>query len=197
MKNNIKSILGWLGVLISLLFIIIWSYWGVIENFHEGWYSESIWENLFMLFFQYLLIPIFFIILAVIALKWKKMGVLCHAALAGFCLWFFKGASFSVLGLLILFPIIVLCLLYFFGEITHKKGAYLLIVTVPLIIILAISVPQGIKISKRLDDGNMSMQIVEGNGVTLAWHPGARDGRIKEQLGKKPISFANIYLKMV
>lgn len=111
MKHKIKPVLGWLGVMISLLIISVWSYWGAFENFHEGWYSESIWENLFMLFFQYLLIPIFFILLAVVALKWKKVGVLCHVGLGGFCLWFFRGASFSVLGLLILFPIILLGLL--------------------------------------------------------------------------------------
>jgi len=51
MKKVYKQITGWIGVGITLLVAGLWSYWGIIENFHESWYSTSIWENLFMLFF--------------------------------------------------------------------------------------------------------------------------------------------------
>ncbi|MDD2620798.1 MAG: DUF1566 domain-containing protein [Syntrophomonadaceae bacterium] len=42
---------------------------------------------------------------------------------------------------------------------------------VPLIIVLAISIPQGIKVSNRINDGDLGIRIVEGNEVTLAWAP--------------------------
>ncbi|HRX92332.1 MAG TPA: hypothetical protein P5042_05960, partial [Candidatus Izemoplasmatales bacterium] len=147
MKANKKSIIGWIGVSITTIFASLWSYWGAIENFHEGWYSTSLWENLFMLVFQYLLFAIVFTVLAVVALKWKKLGLILHIAVAGFCIWFFSRASFSVLVLLIVLPITGLGLLYFFGDPKPKIWAYRLLVCVPAIVILAISIPQGIKIS--------------------------------------------------
>jgi len=171
MKGNKKIIIGWIGVGVTLIFSSIWAYWGTIENFHEGWYSASIWENLFMLIFQYLLFTIIFVLLATITLKWKTIGLLLHLALGGFCIWFFSGAAFSVLWLLILIPIIALGLLYYFGEPRPKKWAYRLLICVPLVIILTISIQQGIKVSQRINDNDFGIRIVEGNGVTLAWAP--------------------------
>lgn len=171
MKGDKKSILGWIGVSITLIFSGVWAYWGSFENFHEGWYSNSIWENLLMLIFQYLMFAIIFVLLAVITLKWKKIGLLLHFILAVFSVLFFSGASFSVLGLMIVVPIIILGLLYYFGEPRPKKWAYRLIIGVPLIIILVISIPQGIKVSQRINDNNFGVRIVEGNGVVLDWAP--------------------------
>ena len=171
MKTTVRAIIGWIGVAITLIVSSIWAYWGAIENFHEGWYSLSLWENLFMLFFQYLLFPIIFTILAVIALTWKKIGIVINVEDEEFCAWFFSGATFSVVGLMVVLPIIVLALLYYFGAAEPKKWAYRLIIGIPLAIILVISIPQAIRISQRVDDGDWGMRIVEGNGITLVWAP--------------------------
>lgn len=171
MKERRKSIIGWAGVIITLIFSCLWAYWGAIENFHEGWYSESIWANLFMLVFQYLLFAIIFTLLAVAAIRWKRIGLVLHITLAIFCVLFFSGASFNVLGLIIVIPIIALGLLHYFGEPEPKKWAYRLLIYVPLAIILAISIQQGIKVSRRMSDGDFGIRIVEGNGVILAWAP--------------------------
>lgn len=171
MKKDKKSVIGWIGVIITTAFSSIWAYWGAIENFHEGWYSASIWENLFMLFFQYLLFTIIFVSLAVITLKWKKIGLILHFILAAVSGWFFSGASFSVIGFMIIIPIIALGLVYYFGEPKPKKWAYILLVSVPLVIILAISIPQGIKVSQRINDNDFGIRTVEGNGLTLVWAP--------------------------
>ncbi len=171
MKEKTKAFIGWVGVFVTLIFSSIWAYWGAFENFHEGWYSTSIWENLFMLIFQYLLFTLIFVLLALIALKRKRCGLWLHLALGGFCIWFFSGASFSVLGLLIVLPIAVHGLLYYFGEPKPQKWAYRLLIGVPLVIILAISIPQGINVSQRINDNDFGIRIVEGNGVTLVWAP--------------------------
>lgn len=166
-----KNIIGWIGVGITLIFSGLWAYWGTVENFHEGWYSKSIWENLFMFVFQYLLFAILFVLLATVTLKWKFIGLLLHLVLAAFCVCFFSGASFSVIGLLIVIPVAGLGLLYYFGEPEPKQWAYRLLICVPLIIITAVSIPQGIKVSGRINDNNFGTRIIEGNGVTLAWAP--------------------------
>jgi len=150
--NNKKNILGWIGVLLTVVIAGIWAYWGANENFHEGWYSASIWENLFMLIVQYLLFTIIFVLLAVFALRWKWIGLILHIALGAFCMFFFTGANFSVVGLLIVIPLISLGLIYFFGDPKPKKWAYRLVLLVPLTIILIISIPQGIKCSHRMND---------------------------------------------
>jgi len=166
-----KRVLGWTGVSITVIISSIWAYWGAFENFHEGWYSASIWENLFMLFFQYMLFAIIFVVLALVILKWKKAGLALHLLLGAFCIWFFSGSSFSVLGLLVIIPFAVLGLIYYFGDPQPKKWAYRLILFVPLIIAVSISIPQGIKVANRINDGDLGVRIVEGNGVTLAWAP--------------------------
>jgi len=166
-----KKILGWIAVAITVVFSSVWAYWGAFENFHEGWYSVSLWENIFMFVFQYMLFTIIFVMLALIILKWKKIGLIIHLLMGIFCIWFFSGATFTVLGLMIVLPFAVLGLLYYFGEPYPLKWAYRLIIFVPLIIVLAISVPQGIKVSNRINDGDFGIRIVEGNGVTLAWAP--------------------------
>lgn len=171
MKKDKKSIIGWIGVSITTIFSSVWAYWGAIENFHEGWYSTSIWENLFMLFFQYLLFTIIFVSLAVIILKWKKIGLVLHFITAVFSYWFFSGATFSVIGLMIVIPIIALGFVYYFGEPRPKKWAYKLLIGLPLIIILVVSIPQGIKVSKRFNDNDFGMRTVQGNGLILTWAP--------------------------
>jgi len=111
-----------------------------------------------MLFFQYLLFTIIFVSLAVIILKWKKIGLILHFIVAAVSVWFFSGASFSVIGLMIVIPIIALGLVYYYGEPKPKKWTYRLL----------ISIPQGIKVSQRINDNDFGERIVQGNGVTLA-----------------------------
>jgi len=124
-----------------------------------------------MLLFQYLLFTIVFVTLAVVALRWRRIGLALHIATAGFSYWFFSGASFSVVGLMIVIPIITLGLLYYFGEPRPKKWAYRIIIIIPLLIILALSLPNAIRVSQRINDRDFGLRIVEGNGVTLAWAP--------------------------
>ena len=166
-----KIILGWTGVGISLIISGAWAYWGAFENFHEGWYSESVWKNLFMLVFQYMLFSLLFVVLALIGLRWKKFGLALHIAMGGCCAWFFAGANALVLIPMIILPFAALGLLYYFGEPRPKKWAYRLIILVPLAIALAILIPQGIKVSQRVNDGDFGMRTVEGKGVTLCWAP--------------------------
>lgn len=166
-----KNIIGWIGVTITTCMAGFWTYWGSFENFHEGWYATSIWENLLVLLVQYLSVPILFVLLALVALKWRRIGLAVHIALGLFCAWFLYGAQVGVIWLLIVLPLAALGLLYFFGDPKPRRWARRLIVLVPLILFLAISIPQTIRVSKRVDDGDLGLRVVEGNGVTLAWAP--------------------------
>ena len=49
-----QRILGWLAVGLSTALACFWALWGIIENFHEGWFYESFFSNLGLMFVQYL-----------------------------------------------------------------------------------------------------------------------------------------------
>jgi hypothetical protein len=166
-----KNIVGWAAVIITVIIASTWTYWGIIENFHEGWYSESILENLGMLIFQYLSIPIIFIVLSVISIRWPKAGLALYTGTGLFCAWFFSGASFQVLGLMIILPLIGIGLMYFLGRPEPKKWAYRIIILFPLVIILAVTSFKIVQLGQRVNDGNFAIRYVDGNGVRLAWAP--------------------------
>jgi hypothetical protein len=164
-------VIGWAAVGVTVAFACVWTFWGIAENFHEGWYSKSVWENLAMLFVQYLSVPAAFIALAAVSLRWRVAGLALPAAVALFALWFFRSAGFIVAGLMIVLPIALLGSLYFFGRPRPKKWAYRLIVLLPLVILLSVTPVKLVQVSQRADDGDFGTRLVEGNGVTLVWAP--------------------------
>jgi len=170
-KPVTKSIVGWIAVVATTIITNTWTYWGIIENFHEGWYSESILENLGMMVFQYLSIPIIFIALSIMSIRWPKVGLALYTAIGLFCAWFFSGASFQVLGLMIILPMVGIGLMYFFGRPEPRKWAYRVIILLPLIIVLTITPFKIVQLAQRVNDGYFGIRNVDGNGVRLAWAP--------------------------
>jgi hypothetical protein len=166
-----KIFLGWLGVALTVIFTNVWTYWGIIENFHEGWYSKSLLENLLMLLVQYLLLGIVFIVLAVFSIVKPRIGLGLHIGLALFFAWFFRKAHFSVVGLMIVLPLLGLGLLYFYGRPEPRRRAGRLIVVLPLLIIFSVAPVKIHQWSQRVNDGDFGMRLVEGEGVTMAWAP--------------------------
>ena len=172
-RDKWKTLIGWFAVGITLVISIIWAYWGIVENFHEGWYSTSVWENLFMLFLQYIGFPIVFVVLSLVALKWPWVGFGIYIAAAIFVMIFFGGAHFSVVYLMLAIPLIGLGLLFLFGRLQPLplKYAKLGIVILPLLVMIIAGIPGAVRVSQRVDDGDYGKRTVEGNGITLIWAP--------------------------
>ena len=165
----VKRLIGWFGVVISIAIASLWSYWGIIENFHEGWYSASLIENILIMFIQYLSIPVLVTVFSLIAIKWNKVGGIIFFAIALFLGIFFRNASFQVIGLLIVIPIIIIGSLYFFGKPEPKKVAYLLIIFVPLTIIFVFGLPNFIRVNQRVNDENFDERIIQTEDYNLVW----------------------------
>jgi hypothetical protein len=169
-NNRINKIFGWIAVGISTAIAALWSFWGIVENFHEGWFHESLIQNISLMFIQYLSIPIIFIILTMIAIKWRRIGgALCFLAAIGLGI-FLWGAHISVMALIVL-PLVILGLLFWFGSPEPKKYAYLIAVIIPVMVILGFGIPNGVKISQRINDSNLNARMVTGNDVELIWAP--------------------------
>jgi hypothetical protein len=52
--SKLQLVLGWTAVSVSILATCFWSFWGIIENFHEGWHYRTWHQNIGLMFLQYL-----------------------------------------------------------------------------------------------------------------------------------------------
>ncbi len=166
-----QLILGWIAVAMVTIIASIWAYWGGIENFHEGWYSKSIWANILMMIVQYWSLTLVFIIIGLAGIRFPIASlVLCVVVGIGAAI-FLSGGSFSVVWTMIIIPLAGLGLLFFFGRAKPKKIAYILVYALPIIILVITSTIGLVRVSKRIDDGDYEQRIVETDNVCLIWAP--------------------------
>ncbi|MBW2980435.1 DUF1566 domain-containing protein [Candidatus Woesearchaeota archaeon] len=161
-----KSILGWITSVICIIIISVWSYWGIGEAFHEGWFHISLWQNLSLTFIQYLSVPIIFLVVSLIAMNFRRLGAGLFLALSIFSIFFFDSPSGRFL---IFIPLLLFALGFYFGEFKYKKIIAISFVVIFLLIILSIGIPQFIKVENRFNDNNFGLRIIKGNDVTLNW----------------------------
>jgi hypothetical protein len=159
----------WIAVLINTMFACLWAFWGIIENFHEGWYYESIWMNIGLMLAQYLLFTFVFTALGLVATKWNKTGALLFI-IAGILIPLLKIRTNAAIFIFAI-PLALTGILFWFGDIKNKKWAFMIIAGAPLITILIFGFEPAIRISKRIDDGNFGIRTVEGNKTKLQWAP--------------------------
>jgi hypothetical protein len=163
--DRFRVIVGWIAVSCATL---LSCFWGIIENFHEGWWSTSLWQNVGMMFAQYLSPMMVFIAVALISTRLPRVGSGLHIAAALFAWWFFSGAAaFQLITL----PLALLGICYWIGRPEPRKWAYTSIVILPLFVLVVCGVEPVWRVSRRLDDGNRSARLVQGNNVQLVWAP--------------------------
>jgi hypothetical protein len=169
-QRNTTSIVGWLAVGISTIIACFWAFWGIIENFHEGWYFESLWMNLGMMFIQYLSPMLIFMAVTLSSLYWPRFGAGLHGIIAFFAIWFFDAFSNAATFLIIL-PMIGLGAMYWFGRPQPRKVAVSLAIGLPILTLMLSGISPALRVSQRIDDGNLQARLVAGNGVELTWAP--------------------------
>ncbi len=162
-----RKIIGWITLILSLSIIGFWSYWGINEAFHEGWYYESLLKNISLTFTQYLSIPIIFLALSLIAIYHRKIGSVLFIALGIFSMFFFNSNAGRIL---IFMPIMLFASGFYFGEFKKKLMTYLSVILL-LIIILSFGIPQLIRVENRFNDNYFGPRTIQGNQITLTWAP--------------------------
>lgn len=173
-KMEIKRyqlVLGWSAIGIVLIIASLWAYWGGIENFHEGWYSVSIWQNLLMMIMQYWLFALIFIFIGLLGIRFRVAALVFCVLLGIGAVIFFGRANFSVLWIMIVLPLAGLGLLFFFGRIRPRKIAYTIIVAIPVLILAVTTVIGLVRVSKRIDDGDYGIRRIETDSLCLFWAP--------------------------
>jgi len=165
-----RKLAGWLALSISTLITCVWAFWGIVENFHEGWYFESLLANLGIMFIQYLSPMLIFMAVTLISIFWPRFGCGLHIAVALLAIWFFQAFSNAATFLIIL-PLIGLGWLYWIGRPTPRKLAVSLVIGLPLLTLIISGIVPVVRVSQRIDDGNLQARYVPGNGVDLIWAP--------------------------
>ena len=165
-----RQIAGWIGVGLSTVITCFWAFWGIIENFHEGWYYESWQSNVGLLLAQYLSPMLIFIGATLVSIYWPRFGGFLHIILALLAAWFFQAFS-NAATFLIITPLIGLGLLYWFGRPQPRQVAASLAIGLPLLTLIISGIGPALRVSQRLDDGNLQARLVQGNGVDLVWAP--------------------------
>jgi len=162
--------MGWVAVGVSTVITCFWAFWGIIENFHEGWYFESLLSNLGLMFAQYLSPMLVFTVVTLVSIFWPRFGGGLHIFFALLAVWFFNAFSNAAIFLIIL-PLIGLGLLYWNGCLEPKKLAVSVSMGLPLLMLIIAGVEPVIRVSQRINDGNLNARLVHGNEVDLTWAP--------------------------
>jgi hypothetical protein len=169
-QRDRRSVVGWIAVGLSIVVTCFWAFWGISENFHEGWYTESVLSNVGLMFLQYLSPMLIFMGVTLTSILWPRVGGILHAAFALLIAWFFRAAANTVVLLLIV-PLVGTGLLYWFGRPRPRKLAVSLAIGLPLLTLTVFCIEPAIRVSQRIDDGNVEARLVHGNGVDLVWAP--------------------------
>ena len=165
-----SRIRGWGAVSISVALACLWAFWGGTENFHEGWYQEAFLSNVALMVMQYLGPMLLFMGVALVSIYRPRFGGGLHVALALLAAWFFKAFSNAATFLVIL-PLIGLGALYWFGAPRPRRIAAFLVIGLPFLVLIVSGAGPAIRVSQRVDDGNLQARMVRGNGVNLTWAP--------------------------
>jgi hypothetical protein len=169
-RHDKRQIVGWTAVALSLVITCLWAFWGIVENFHEGWYYESLLSNLGLMFVQYLSPMLLFMGVTLVSIFWARAGAGLHGILALGVAWFFEGWA-NPGTLLLIPPLIGLGTLYWFGRPQPRRVAAFLALGLPLFTLAIFGIGPALRVSQRLEDANLQARLVQGNGLALIWAP--------------------------
>ncbi|MFN2171892.1 MAG: DUF1566 domain-containing protein, partial [Candidatus Promineifilaceae bacterium] len=119
---------------------------------------------------QYLSPMLLFMGVTLLSIFWPAPGALLHGVLALFAAWFFNAQT-NLIALLFALPLIGFGALYWYGRPRPRRLAAAVIVALPLLTLTLSGISPALRVSQRIDDGDLQARLVEGNGVTLIWAP--------------------------
>jgi len=181
---------GYVGTGLAILVTSLWTLWGVVEMYYEGWWGP--WSTRV----PYLVPAICCLTLTLVTITWPRVGGWLLVGVGGaFTLWWWgmsarRGllnprivvGTFPVSGLLVLTGVLFLLE----GRYRrHRRAAgwelprswarryalQLAAVSCSVLVATAISIYWLPIVLTRIDDGGRGARLIEGNGVTLIWAP--------------------------
>ena len=201
MRNQLKNLPGWIGTGLITLLNAIWLFWGLGEAFYEGWgVPETPWFLFPSIGFAAMIfsaIAIFFpfvgggiLVLAggAFAIWWLLPGIRSgFYTLLTIIERLFLSGGFAFVGMLFILD-------GFFGESSKnndqpwiiKNLRLLLALSVPLVVGLVVAAVNLPIVLTRVDDGDRSARLINGNQVALIWAPEGPGWNWKQDFGGYP-----------
>lgn len=176
----LRHIAGPAGLVGTTLMSCVYGWWGIVANFHFGWYHPTLFRNLVCLF-GYLTPTIIIVLLAVCALNSPSVGFGAHLVLAiGLVIALFfsywsSNHSVPPIHLLVTATLLVMVgTFYWLGQLQATPWALLVVVVPPLLTVAGFGFGPAFRVAHRFDDGIRSARIIDGKNVRLLW---AGEGR--------------------
>jgi hypothetical protein len=111
-----------------------------------------------------------FVGLTFISVFFPRFGCILHLIFALLAARFFTAFSNTATFLIIL-PLIAIGLLYWFGRPQPRKLAVSLVVGLPVLTLIVSGSAPALRVTQRIDDGNLEARLVPRNGLGLVWAP--------------------------
>jgi hypothetical protein len=165
----LPKIFGWCAIIIITLISSFWAFWGIIENFHEGWYSLSLIDNLMMLFGQYLLLTIIFTTFGVAGILSGKAASILSILMAVLFILYFKFSGTSIFFISI--PLLIIAILFWFSHFPKKKIPLLIVIGIPLLTIIGFGIEPAIRVAGRIESTSLEQKLITINGQSLIFAP--------------------------
>jgi hypothetical protein len=169
--TRLRNLAGWAAVAVATLFACFWAFWGILENFHEGWYHPSLGMNLVLMFAQYLICMLLFLGATLVAIRWPWLGGSLFIAAGLGAGWRFRGANAGTVFTLLVLPLVLLGLLFLWGRPRPRRWAAAVAAGLPLLTLVVCGAEPAWRVPQRFDDGNREARLVQGNDVQLVWAP--------------------------
>jgi hypothetical protein len=175
-KNMVPKLLGWGASVLMIFFTMFWAYWSTNEMYHEGWWGAWYHRLPYLVPIAVTLIP------TLVAFRWPIVGGSLITLVGTFALFFF-GSDVAYIGLAIALVggAFIVDEIFKRRAMPEEKAApapwwrrywrYLLAVGMPMIVFIGVSIRMLPIVFTRVDDGDRSARLIEGNGVTLIWVP--------------------------
>ena len=170
-KPSKRQVAGWLAVALSTLVACLWAFWGITENFHEGWFHDSFLRNVGLMFIQYLSPMIIFLLLTLLAITFPRIGGTAYALVGIALALVLFGWNDRVATQLIILPMLLLGILYWYGRPQPRRWAFWVAVGLPMLTLIICGVEPVVRTAGRVNDNNLEARLVEGNEVRLVWAP--------------------------
>lgn len=164
-----RRVVGWVALGGSTAITCFWAMWGIIENFHEGWYQESALANLQLMLGQYLSPMLGFLALGVVSICWPKVGAAGHLLLAVGAASFFRNSPAATT--LIVLPLFALAVFYLIALFPKKRLPLSLITGSTFITLLVAGAEPAWRVANRFDDGDRGARLIECDESWLVWAP--------------------------
>ena len=175
-KQTLARLPGWVASALMIFFSTFWTYWGASEMYHEGWWGA--WYNRLPY-----LAPIAATLLpTLLAFRFPLAGGVLIVGVGVFAFFFF-GSDVAFIGL----AIALVGAAFVTDGVLKRRAAqpenasnpsswwrdwrYLAALGTPLIVFLGVSAYMLPFVLTRVDDGDHSARLIEGNGVSLVWAP--------------------------